>query len=414
MPKKKSHIPSYRLHKPSGQARVIVDGRQIYLGKFNSPQSIEAYNRLIAEHLAGACSSVDDDLKSGAATTRLGTTIVELALAYWRFAEGYYKKNGEPTGHLPKVQIALRILRGLYGSRSVADFKPQCLKAIQQSLIAKGNARTYINDVVSTVRRVFKWGVAEGIVPVAIYQALVCVPGLKKGRCQAREPDPVLPVSDADFQATLPHMPKLVADMARIQRLTGMRPGEVCALRPCDIDRSVDPWRYVPVSHKTEHHGRQRVVFLGPQAQSLLLKYLVRDGEANCFRPCDSEAKRRRVMRQNRKSKVQPSQKDRRKKRPKTQTGLRYTKDGYNRAIARACAKAWPAPEGLAGDALKQWRREHSWSPNQLRHATATEIRSRFGLEAAQTYLGHSRADVTQIYAERDLALAARVAKEVG
>ena len=46
--------------------------------------------------------------------------------------------------------------------------------------------------------------------------------------------------------------------------------------------------------------------------------------------------------------------------------------------------------------------------------SAATEIRKRFGLEAAQTVLGHSKADVTQIYAERDHALAARVAREVG
>ena len=37
-----------------------------------------------------------------------------------------------------------------------------------------------------------------------------------------------------------------------------------------------------------------------------------------------------------------------------------------------------------------------------------------FGLEAAQVVLGHSAADVTQIYAERDMAKAAEVMKQVG
>lgn len=54
------------------------------------------------------------------------------------------------------------------------------------------------------------------------------------------------------------------------------------------------------------------------------------------------------------------------------------------------------------------------WSPNQLRHLAATEIRKKFGLEAAQVVCGHQSADVTQIYAERDLELALRVAQEVG
>ena len=39
---------------------------------------------------------------------------------------------------------------------------------------------------------------------------------------------------------------------------------------------------------------------------------------------------------------------------------------------------------------------------------------SKFGLEAAQVTLGHAKADVTQIYAERDLNKAASVMREIG
>jgi integrase len=54
------------------------------------------------------------------------------------------------------------------------------------------------------------------------------------------------------------------------------------------------------------------------------------------------------------------------------------------------------------------------WSPGQLRHSAGTEIRKRFGLEAAQVVLGHSKADVTQVYAERDLAKAEDIMRQVG
>ena len=54
------------------------------------------------------------------------------------------------------------------------------------------------------------------------------------------------------------------------------------------------------------------------------------------------------------------------------------------------------------------------WRPNQLRHSTATDVRKRFGLEAAQVTLGHAYADVSQIYAERDLNLAAEVMRKIG
>lgn len=45
-------IPSYRLHKPSGQARVIVGGKQIYLGPFGSPESQRRYAQLLAERFS--------------------------------------------------------------------------------------------------------------------------------------------------------------------------------------------------------------------------------------------------------------------------------------------------------------------------------------------------------------------------
>ena len=78
--------------------------------------------------------------------------------------------------------------------------------------------------------------------------------------------------------------------------------------------------------------------------------------------------------------------------------GQCYTVDSYRRAITRACKQAGVAP----------------WAPNRLRHARATEIRRSYGLEAAQVVLGHSSANVTQVYAERDLARAIDVARETG
>ena len=87
----------------------------------------------------------------------------------------------------------------------------------------------------------FQWGVAEELVPPDVYQAIAAVRGLRKGRTEAREPLPVKPVAPEIVEATLPHLPQVVADMVRFQRLTGARPGEVCQLRPMDIDQSKLP-----------------------------------------------------------------------------------------------------------------------------------------------------------------------------
>jgi hypothetical protein len=44
--------PSYRLHKPSGQAVVTLKGRDFYLGRHGSPESRAEYDRLVGEWLA--------------------------------------------------------------------------------------------------------------------------------------------------------------------------------------------------------------------------------------------------------------------------------------------------------------------------------------------------------------------------
>ena len=198
---------------------------------------------------------------------------------------------------------------------------------------------------------------------------------------------------------TLPHLSSVIADMVKLQRLTGMRPGEVCILRPCDIERTDDLWFYRPESHKTEHHGRERVVTIGPIGQRLLTTYLLRSYEDFCFSPRDHERSRNVARREARKSPMTPSQRSRKPKLNRNRApGEHYTSNSYRRAIQRACRNA-----GLS-----------VWKPNQIRHTVATEIRQRFGLEAAQVTLGHAEANVTQVYAERDGELAATVAREIG
>jgi integrase len=286
-------------------------------------------------------------------------------------------------------------------------------------MIRSGHSRRYINKNIGRIKRMFKWACGEQLIPPqCIAQTLWAVDGLRKGRTEAREKDPVAPVAEVIVEATLPHLPPIVADLVRFERLTGCRPSEVCVLRPCDLDRGGDVWEYRPHDHKTEHYDRKRVIFIGPQAQGILLRYLARDATTHCFRPRDSMAKHLAARHEARRTPMSCGNApgSNRRRRPKRSAGDRYSTDSYRRAIHRACDKAFPAPEEIAADParLAAWQSEHRWAPNQLRHSAATEIRRRFGLEAAQVTLGHSKADVTQVYAERDYALAARVAREVG
>jgi integrase len=105
--------------------------------------------------------------------------------------------------------------------------------------------------------------------------------------------------------------------MVELQRLTGMRAGEVVTMRTCDLERSGPVWVYTPASHKTEHHGRERRVYLGPKGQEVLRPWLRADASACLFQPCEAMAEWRAARRAARKSKVQPSQRSRAKERPR-------------------------------------------------------------------------------------------------
>src|SRR5271157_2466481 len=246
MPVQLSRLPSYRLHKPSGLAVVSIGGRDVYLGKFNTPESRAEYDRLMAEWLATGRRPIVAESASGA-----DLTVNEMLLAYLDHADGYYVKNGKPTTEPVNIRLALRPLRQLYGHTPAREFGPLRLKTVRQAMIDSGLCRSEVNKRVRHVLRAFKWAVGEEMVPPSIHHGLKAVPGLRRGRADVRESEPVKPVPDAFVDAIKPYVSRQVWAMVELQRLSGMRPGEVCMMRSCDLDTSGRVWAYTPESHKT-------------------------------------------------------------------------------------------------------------------------------------------------------------------
>ncbi len=412
MPKRTKSLPKYRLHRASGRALVHVDGQDIYLGKHGTKASRAEYDRVVAEYLSNGRS-----LPSSATTP---IKVMQLLARYHRHARRYYVKNGKPTSELEAMKGVMRPMKRLYGPKLVSEFGPLALKAIRETWVQAGHSRGTINNNVQRIVRIFRWAASEELIPVEFHQALATVEGLKKGRTEAPEPAPIQPVDLAIVEKTMACLCDVVRDMIRVQLLAGMRPAEVCGIRPGDVDRSEDVWEYRPDGHKTEHHGRDRIVFIGPEAQAVLTPYLLRAADAYCFSP--REAVEQQREQQNADRITPPNQGNRRGfavaglkgARAKRQPGVRYVTDSYRKAIHRACDIAFRPDEPLDGDALKIWQSDNRWSPNRLRHTKATEVRKRFGLEAAQVILGHSAASVTEIYAERDAEKGREVARKMG
>lgn len=191
-------------------------------------------------------------------------TVNQLILGYLRFADGYYRKNGEPTGEYDSIRHSLKPLRRLYREAAVADFGPLALKTVRDEMIKADLCRNEINKRVGRIVRTFKWGVENEFVDAMTHHGLSQVRGLSRGRTAARESKPVKPVPDAHIDPLRPHVAGQVWAMIELQRTTGMRPGEACIIRSGDIDRNGAVWVYRPETHKSPVDPQSRSQFILP------------------------------------------------------------------------------------------------------------------------------------------------------
>lgn len=412
MPKLNNRLPSYRLHKASGHAVVTLNGRDIYLGPYNTDESRDRYKLVIQEWLACQKQLPPSGPTGCNSQTPPDITINEVFIPYWEHVQEYYMKNGKQTREVANIKAALAPLLQTYGTYPVRGFGPLSLKTYREMQVEGGFSRQVINKKLSRVKQFFKWGVANEMIPAVIFHALQTVPGLKRGRTKALESTPVKPVPMEIVEATIKHCNRFVAAMIRLQLYTGMRPVEVTIMRPCDIDRSETIWKYIPYTHKTEHHGRERVIFLGPQAQKTLIPFLDIEPEAYLFSPRIVKEEMYVHRRDHATTKRYTPYK--RKRKPQRVPGEHYTTDTYENSIHRGTDKAFPPPEGLGKVQQQEWRKKYRLAPNRLRHNAATFLRKEFGIDAARVILGHSSPAVTEVYAELDYEKAAKIMGHVG
>ena len=398
--------PTYRLHKATGQACTTIRGKTYYFGRHGTAASKRKFKELLAKYLLAP-----DPTTFGEDIARL--SIAEGARSYAIYAKTYY---GADSQEYRNIAMALRPISELMPRKLAVEFGPLEFKQIRQWWLNRDVSRQYANQQMRRITRAIKWMVSEGILPPSIHQAIKCVTPLTRGHCKAREAPTVVAIDDVTVDATLPHLSNVVAAMVRFQRLTGCRPGEVCKLKPNMVDRSNSVWEIRLENHKTAWRGKSRTIYVGPQAQAVLLPYLNRPVDAFCFNPREAV---RQKLKARKESRVTPksygnSSGTNRVSRPSRKPGNCYSTASYGRSIKYGFRLAFPAPTDLKGEALKNWRSDHQWAPNQLRHALATSIRRTDGIEAASVILGHSSLAITQTYAEQDRRNAIQVVGRVG
>lgn len=374
---KTPRTPKYRKHSTRDFAFIEWQGDRHRLpGRHGSAESWEAYRKFIREVVFGDALPTSPRVKPGDPVS-----VCILVDAYLIFAEQHYSSSG-PRGEYANMKHALMPLAAKFSDTPVAQFGPLMLKDLQRDLAKQKLGRNYVNSQISRIKRAFKWGVSEELVPPAIYQALSAVAGLRAGRSLAVEKPKRQPAPAEAVDATLTELSPTLAAMVRFQRLIGCRSDSLCNAAPEQFDQSGEQWLWRP-KHKTQFLGRELVLPIGPQAQAIIGPFIDRrrPGE-HLFSP--REARRNRLYRP------------------------RYSSQSYAQAIQRAIKRvnAKRAKEKL--DPIQEW------TPHQLRHSRGHETRERYGVEAAQAILGHDTLDATQIYSARRLELAKQVARETG
>ena len=112
----RTNLPSYRFHKPSGQAVVRLNDRDFYLGPWQTEKSRAEYERIIGERLASnrrVPSATQDD--------KANLTVGELLSAFLEYAKVYYQRDGKVTREVEHPKLAMRLVAERYAPAADGD-----------------------------------------------------------------------------------------------------------------------------------------------------------------------------------------------------------------------------------------------------------------------------------------------------
>jgi len=294
----------------------------------------------------------------------------------WHGAEAEYPpRPGSRTTEAGNMAYALTDLRKTIsvepdGSpRHVANLRPDelrpgDLRACQQHMIDAGRCRSECNKRKNKILRWVRWLVEYEHADANIIARLEVVKAIKVSHPTVRNRKRVEDVPAEVVAATLRCCDPELRRAIQVQKLAGMRPGELIAMRVCYLHAGPSGrnlWAYRPLWHKTADKVRfRREIPLGPKAIELLREQASTMGEEmGLFGPTvpklGDQQDQRAIWRWK-------------------------TVNGYYQAVKRASKRAKVA----------------EWYPNQLRHATLTEASNAAGLETAASIGGHTDTKTTR------------------
>jgi integrase len=277
----------------------------------------------------------------------------DLASLYLDHARTYYRRrNGDPTREHLNMRTSIERFLSFAGDGRMDASKVtrHLVRAWLDQLIAEDLSRSYINATLARVRRWLRWCVELDFAGDHVIAELALVRSLPAHRSKAREAPPRVPAVLADVLHVLPFMPRVPRDVCQLLVLTGARLGEILLATNADVDLEHQLIR--PAIHKSAHLGKTRTIPLSAPAIAIVQRH------HRYFCPADALFASPR-------------------------SGTSYNPGSIRAAIRRACQRA-DVPV---------------FTPHQVRHAVARQVREVSGLDAAQALLGHSSRSMTEHYA---------------
>lgn len=362
-------FPPYprREHKGSGQARVKIDGRHVYLGVFGSPASYTRYQQLMAQWTAA------QDVRANTPAPPLNKAAINLTVAdvvasFLLWAEKNYSARGR---ELHNFRLAVKPLLELFGTDLASSLDALCLERLRDSFPGRGWNQTTSNRRLSRIKTLWKWAERNQLVPRGSAAHLATVRGLAinkpgvRGKRTRRHP------TEDEVNKVALAMSVRAGTALQVQWLTGMRTSEVLMMRAGDIDRSGDVWLYTPGMHKNDWRGQERVVPLSLRCQALLRPLLGEEPGEWLFRPLYKNG------------------------RPKP--GVRYDTHTFGQAVRRGIAAAKVQP----------------FECYDLRHGAKMRFTREFGVDVARSLLGQKSIESVAHYGCLDLESAVDAARKM-
>ena len=350
--------PKIRFIRTNGRRYAVVyhKGKRNVLGRWDSgpmPDEVRQRYRDVVDAIKAEREIGNSPEKPA--------TVSRIANQYLGYV--YHCANDRPTKY-PKERYRLSLICELIGSVPLAELTPLAVEAALQKLVQR-LAPSTVNDCRAVLLRAIRWAETHQYAPAGTWARLAPVCSVQRHRPINKNPRRY--IDWATIEALRPYLHETMWAMLVIARHTGARPSEVCAMRPCDLEKTEWGWMYKPEHHKTERFGHIRLIpITGISAEVLqpILEKIPYDGY--CFVSTEMLRSKKRRKR------IEPV----------------YSAHSFRVALQRAIRRA----------NRKREVKIPKFSPYDLRHSALTDMQRTAGWQAAQALGGHSRATTTERY----------------